>query len=324
MRAVVVNGPGGIDALEVSDVPEPTPGKGEVRIETAFCGCNWADTQVRSGIYPHTIEYPVIPGFEVSGTVAELGAGVEGITVGDRVLTITEGGYAEQCVAPVGMVTRLPAGISLDVAAAFPIQSLTAYHMLHTIYQLQKDEVVLVHAAGGGVGLQVVQLAVKAEARVIGTVGTKGKERKALEYGAEAVANLNEEDFVAVVLERTGGRGVDLAIDSLGASTLDKTFDAVRLLGHVINIGEAEGKPYDNIRDRLLPRSQTFTRLHVGHIMPDPVLWPRGMDYALQAILDGWLDIPIVDRIPLENVRDMHERLEGRKVSGKLLLSMAR
>jgi len=324
MRAVIVNEPGGFDALHVEDVPDPRPGEGEVLVEAAFAGCNWADTQVRSGIYPHAIEYPVTPGFEVSGTVAEVGAGVEGISVGDRVVAITDtGGYAEKAKTIAPLVTVLPENVPLDTAAAFPIQALTGYHMLHTVYQVKAGDVVLVHAAGGGVGLQTIQLAVHAGARVIGTVGTRGKEKKALEYGAERVVNLGEEDFVAAVMEATGGRGADLAVDSLGASTLDKTFDAVRLLGHVINIGEAEGKPYDNIRDRVLPRSQTFTRLHVGHVMPDPVLWKKGMDYVVNAVSDGWLDIPIVDRIPLDNVREMHERFEARGVSGKLLLAIA-
>lgn len=323
MRAVIVNEPGGIDALQVQDVPDPRPGKGEVLVDVAYSGCNWADTQVRSGIYPHAITYPVTPGFEVSGTVAEVGDGVEGLSAGDRVVAITEiGGYAEKAVTVADMVTVLPDAVPLDVAAAFPIQSLTSYHMLHTIYRLKKDDVVLVHAAGGGVGLQAIQLAVHAGARVIGTVGTKGKEKKALEYGAEQVVNLADGDFVAAVMEATGGRGADLAIDSLGAATLDRTFDAVKVLGHVINIGEAEGKPFDNIRDRVLPRSQTFTRLHIGHIMPDPVLWQRGMDDVLKAISDGWLDIPIVERFRLERAGDMHARFEARGVSGKLLLDM--
>lgn len=324
MRAVVVPEPGGFDALQVKDVPEPAPGPGEVLVKAAFAGCNWADTQVRSGIYPHAITYPVTPGFEVAGAVAALGDGVSGLEVGDRVVAITEiGGYAEMAVAPADLTTKLPDGVPLDIAAAFPIQALTAYHMLHTVYRLNEGDVVLVHAAGGGVGLQVIQLAIHAGARVIGTVGTKGKEKRCLQYGAEKVVNLGEEDFVAAVLAMTDGQGAHLAVDSLGASTLDRTFDAVRLLGHVINIGEAEGKPYDNIRDRILPRSQTFTRLHIGHIMPDQALWRRGMEYVLGGIADGWLDIPIVDRVPLENVQDMHRQFEARGVSGKLLLSMA-
>ena len=323
MRAVVVNAPGGFDALEVQDVPDPVAGDNQVLMEVAFAGCNWADTQVRSGIYPHPYDFPIIPGLEASGVVLGVGAGVEDIAPGDRVTSLPYmGGYAQKCVVDAAMVTKVPDGIGLDVAAAFPIQALTAYHMLHTIHKLKRDDVVLIHAVGGGVGLLATQIAVKAGAHVIGTVGTRGKEQKALAYGAEVVVNNKDEDFVEVVMERTDGRGADLALDSIGATMLDRTFDAVRLLGHVINIGEAEGKPFDNLRDRILPRSISFTRFSITHVIPDARLWKRGLDYTVQGIQEGWLNIPIVNAIPLDNVRDMHRQMESRQIAGKLLLSM--
>ena len=323
MRAVVVHAPGGVDALVVEDVAEPRPGDGEVLIEVAFAGCNWADTQVRRGTYPHPYDFPVIPGLEVSGTVLGVGAGVDHMEIGERVTALPNmGGYGEKCVVDARMVTKLPDHIGLDVAAAFPIQALTAFHMLYTAYKLGKDDVVLLHAAGGGVGLQVVQMAVKAGARVIGTVGTRGKEEKALHYGADRVINLGDEDFVEVVKEMTGGRGVDLVVDSLGAETLDRSFDAVKVLGDVINIGEAQGKPFDNIRERILPTSASFRRFSISHVMADSSLWKRGMDFVLPALADGWLEVPIVQCIPLREVREMHRLFEGRRVSGKLLLAM--
>jgi NADPH:quinone reductase len=323
MRAIVVEAPGAIDALVIQDVPDPVPAPGQVLIEISYAGCNWADTQVRSGIYPHPFDFPVIPGFEISGTVIGSGEGVTLFQPGDRVTAIPSmGGYAQKCVVDEALVTRIPDKVGLDVAAAFPIQALTAYHMLYTVYSLKKNDVVLVHAAGGGVGLLVIQMAVHAGCRVIGTVGTPGKEVKALEYGAERVINLNKEDFVAVVRDMTNDRGVDLVVDSLGADTLDRSFDAVRVLGHVINIGEAQGKPFDNIRDRILPTSSSFTRFSISHTMPDPVLWKKGMDFVLSALAEGWLDIPIVRAVPFENVQDMHRQLESRQVSGKLLLAM--
>ena len=232
------------------------------------------------------------------------------------------GGYAEKCIADAAIVTKLPDDIGFDVGAAFPIQALTAFHMLYTAYNLEKDDVVLVHAVGGGVGLQVVQMAVKAGARVIGTVGTRGKEEKALHYGADRVINLGDEDFVEVVKELTGGRGVDLVVDSLGAETLNRSFDAVKVLGNVINIGEAQGKPFDNMRERILPTSSSFRRFSISHVMANPSLWKRGMDFVLLALADGWLEVPIVQCIPLPQVREMHRLFEGRRVSGKLLLAM--
>ena len=323
MRAVVVDAPGGFDALVVREVPDPQPGAGQVLIEVAYAGCNWADTQVRGGIYPYQPEMPITPGFEVSGTVKATGEGVSDFSPGDKVVAITAfGGYAQKCVADAAMVCKLPDGVSLDVGAAFQIQALTAYHMLHTIFKLKKDDVVLVHAAGGGVGLLAIQLAARVGARVIGTVGTRGKEVKALAAGAEYVVNNKDEDFVEVVMERTGGRGVDLVLDSLGASVLDRSFDAVRMLGTVINIGEAEGKPYDNIRDRVLPKSASFCRFSITHVMGDERVWQRGLDYCIKGLQEGWLNVPVVGTIPIDNVRDMHRQMESRQVSGKLLLSM--
>ncbi len=322
MRAVVVDQPGGIETLVVREVPEPVAGLDEVLIETAYCGCNWADLQRRQGTYPHAVDYPHIMGREVSGTVAALGANASGLAVGDRVIAIpSSGGYAERCIAPARLVSRLPDAVPFDVGAAFQVQALTAHHMLHTLHATEPGETVLLHAAAGGVGLFAIQLAVRAGATVMGTVGTKGKEAKALDYGASRVINLNEDDFVAAAREMTDGKGVDLAIDSLGAATLDRTFDAVRPLGHIINIGEAEGTPYPNIRERMLPRSQTFTRFSLGNVMDLPDLWRRGIDTVLAALQDGWLDAPIVDRIPFEDAAEAHRRLESRQVAGKLLLS---
>ena len=142
MRAVIVHSPGGIDALVLEEVPDPKPGQGEVLIKIAFAGCNWADTQVRGGIYPHPYNFPVIPGLEVSGTVLGLGAGVDHLAVDDRVTALPNmGGYAEKCVADASLVAKLPDTIGLDVGAAFPVQALTAFHMLHTIYNLKKNDV---------------------------------------------------------------------------------------------------------------------------------------------------------------------------------------
>src|SRR5215467_12042265 len=155
VKAVVMHATGGPEQLTVTDVPDPVAGPGEVLLDVAYAGCNWADTQVRLGIYPHAMTYPMILGFEVSGTVAVLGPGVSGVQVGERVAAFPEkgGAYAEKCVAPAAGLIRLPASVPLDVGAAFPIQALTAYHMLFTIFGLDQDDTVLVNAVGGGVGL---------------------------------------------------------------------------------------------------------------------------------------------------------------------------
>ena len=323
MKAVVIRATGGPEQLSLAEVPDPVPGPGEVLLDVAYAGCNWADTQVRQGIYPHAMTYPMILGFEVSGTVAALGPDVSGVAVGDRVAAFPEkgGAYAEKCVTGAAGLIRLPDTVPFDTGAAFPIQALTAYHMLWTIYGgVGPGETVLVNAIGGGVGLMCTQLAVQAGARVIGTTGTPGKEARALEYGASRVVLTTDEDFEAAVLEFTAGRGVDLAIDSYGATMLDRTFGVVKKLGHVISIGEAEGQPFKNIRERILPRSQTFTRLHLGHVDQESPEWRAGLKHVLGGLEAGWLRVPVEGVFPLAEAADMHRRLEGRHVAGKLLL----
>jgi NADPH2:quinone reductase len=155
---------------------------------------------------------------------------------------------------------------------------------------------------------------------VIGTTGTPGKEKRALDYGATRVVITAQEDFEKAVLDFTAGKGVDLAIDSYGATMLDRTFNTVKKLGHIISIGEAEGQPFKNIRERILPRSQTFTRLHLGHVDQSSSEWKAGVDHVLAGIADGWLKVPIEEVFPLAKAADMHRRLEGRHVAGKLLL----
>ncbi len=324
MKAIIVKAPGGHDQLAIVDRPDPAPGPGEIVVDVAYAGLNWADTQIRMGIYPHPFTYPLVPGFEISGTVAALGFGTKGFKVGDRVCGFVErgGGYAQKCAAPANVMIPLPDKIGFDTGAAFPIQALTAYHMMFTIYRLQKGQTVLVHAIGGGVGLFCTQLAVHAGARVIGTVGTPGKETLPLEYGAGRVVLTKTEDFEKAVMEFTGGKGVDLAMDSLGAGTLDRTFGVVKKLGHIISIGEAEGVPFNNIRERILPRSQTFTRMHLGHIDPESQAWRDGVDHVLGGILDGWLKVPIDGVFPFDQSAEMHKKIESRQVKGKLVLKV--
>ncbi len=327
MRAIVVDRPGGFDRLLLREVPDPPlPGPGEVLVDVAFAGCNWSDVQKRQGVYPDPVPYPAILGLEVSGRIAALGAGTRGMRIGDRVAALTGprmlGGYAERVMLPTSYLLPLPEAVGLEGGAAFPVVALTAYHLLHTAYRLRPGEVVLIHAIGGGVGLLLTQLAKARGARVVGTVGTAGKGVRASEYGADLVVARDQEDFVEAALRFTGGLGVDLAIDSLGADVLPRTFDALRRFGRVINIGEAAGYPEFSIRPKLYERSTALGAFELLHAEPGSPGWRRGVRVVIDGIARGRLRLPIEGVYPIEECAEMHRRLEGRGVSGKLLLAM--
>ena len=243
MRAIVITAPGGGDNLNVTEAPAPTPGHGEVLIDVAYCGCNFADTMIAKGTYPHPKGYPLIGGLEVSGKIAKVGPDVHGFAVGDAVASFLEEarGFADQCVAAAERLVAIPDGMGLNVAASFPLQALTDWHLLHNVSVTKPGDVILLHAIGGGVGLLATQLAVQAGATVIGTVGTRGKEKRALEFGAAKVVNREEEDFVAAAMAFTGGKGVDKIVDSTGASILDRSFATIRKLGHVVSFRRSRG-----------------------------------------------------------------------------------
>ena len=327
MRAVVVEQPGGLEELHLTEVSEPVPGPGAAQIRIAFAGCNWSDIQKRQGVYPDPVDYPVILGAEVSGIVSAVGRGVRNCRVGDRVAAIVgphfAGGFAEVCVTDSRYVMPLPSGMSLKLGAAFPVVALTAYHLLHSAHRLRKGETVLIHAIGGAVGLMLTQMAVRKGAKVIGTVGTPAKAAAPLAHGACVVVDTNRDDFVEAALEFTNGRGVDLVIDSLGADVLPRSFDALRTYGRVINIGEAAGYPDFDIRPKLYERSTSLAGFELHHARPGSPRWARGVRYVLDGLAGGWLEVPVQGTYRLDDVRAAQRRLEGRGVAGKVLLEVA-
>lgn len=324
MRAVLVTEPGIGDNIVVRELAEPVAGPGEVLISVAYCGCNYADIQIARGVYPHPKGYPLVGGLELSGTVAAVGEGVSGIAPGERVATLAEAGgaFAELCVVPAERVVKLPDAISLETGAAVMIQAFTAWHMLHNVSTTRPGDIILTHAVGGGVGLFITQLATRAGATLIGTVGTAGKERRPLEYGAAAVINRDEEDFVEATLRLTDGRPVDKILDSTGGDILDKSFEAIRKLGHVVSIGEAAGRPKTNLWERLVSKSLTFTRMHLGHVDFHGPLWQRSVDEIFGGIGDGSLKVHVHEVFAFEQCAQMLQCLDSRQVSGKLLLAV--
>lgn len=324
MRAILITAPGVENNLSIVEVQEPSPGPGQVLIDVAYGGCNFADTMIAKGTYPHPKGYPIVGGLEISGRIAGLGPGVDGVAVGDRVAAFSEeaGGFAERCVAPAERLVPIPDAMSLEVAATFPIQALTAWHMLRNVSVTRAGDVILLHAIGGGLGLFATQLAVQAGATVIGTVGTRGKEKRALECGAALVINRQDEDFVAAVMAFTRGRGVGKLIDSTGASILDRSFACIRKLGHVVSYGEAEGRPLPNLWERLVAKSLTFTRFHLGHVDFGSDKWRRSLDEVVGGIAEGRLKVHIEAVFPFEQAGEMLDRLSSRQVSGKLILAV--
>ncbi|MDF1776029.1 MAG: zinc-binding dehydrogenase [Rhizobiaceae bacterium] len=326
MRASVLKQPDGQrGSIVVEELPDPKPGKDEVVVSVAYAGCNYADTMMRRGIYPHPKGYPLAAGIELSGTVYSVGEGVTHLKPGDRVAAFCEeaGAFAELCLIDKKRLVKIPDAMGFDVAAAFFVQGLTAWHLLHTVSTTRPGDVLLVHAIGGGVGLYLTQLAVAAGATVLGTVGTPGKEKRPLEWGASAVALRQQQDFCEMVHACTEGRGVDKVLDSTGASILDRSFDCIRTLGHVVSYGEAEGKPYPNLWEQLVRKSLTFSRLHIGHIDCNSDAWRNGAQKVMELIGSGLVRVPIEGVYDLEDAYDMYERLESRSVAGKLLMRIA-
>lgn len=325
MRAVVFEKPDGAPGSTViREVSTPQAGPGEVLVKVAYAGLNYADLMMRSGIYPHPKGYPLVAGLELAGTVSAIGPGVSDVAIGDRVAAFSEdaGGFAEYCVVPSDRVVHVPNEMGFDVAAAFFVQGLTAWNLLHTVSTTRPGDVILVHAIGGGVGLYLTQLAKAAGARVIGTVGTSGKETRAIEFGADLVVNRDDADFVEAVGKFTQGRGVDKIIDSTGATILDRSFDAIRNLGHVVSYGEAEGPPLPNLWEQLVKKSLTFTRMHLGHIDCASERWRAGVAAVITAITEGHLKVPIEGVYQLDEVNDMFAALASRQLAGKVVLRL--
>ena len=321
MRAVQVSEAGGPEVLTIADVPDPQPGRGEVLVEVAAAGVNYIDTYQRQGIYP--MELPYIAGMEGAGRVAALGDGVTDVAVGDRIAwSETLGSYAEKVAVPVHKSVPVPEGVSDEVAVGALLQGMTAHFLINDTFPLHGGETVLVHAAAGGVGLLLTQLATAKGARVIATVSTPEKEELARGAGAAEVIRYTEvDDLAAAVRELTGGTGVHAAFDSVGKTTFDASLASLRTRGMLVLFGAASGPVEPVDPQRLNSAGSTFlTRPKLfDHVLTTEELRRRASDvYA--AVADGSLDVRIGHRYPLAEARASHEDLQGRRTTGKLLL----
>lgn len=326
MKSIRVEEPGGPEALVLREVETPEPGAGEVRIRVEYAGVNYADTGVRAGVAfgPHRHEMPVTPGFEVAGVVAALGEGVEGPAEGTRVVAVLEsGGYAEYAVAEAGSVVEVPEGVGLEAAAAaLLVQGVTAHGVLHDAGRFAPGESVLVQAAAGGVGSLAVRFARLAGAgSVVGTAGSGEKLELVRGLGADLAVDYGEEEWPERVLEATDGRGVDVALESVGGESGARAFECLAPLGRLVMFGAASGKPMpppDMMR--LNVNGQTITGFGGPWIRPGRAQAARReISRHLQS---GGLRPAIGLSLPLAEAAGAHRALEARETHGKILLTV--
>ena len=310
-------------SLEVN-LPEPDLAKHEILVEVHYGGLNYADLMMCNGSYPHPKGYPLQAGIEFSGIVLECGSNVNKFSVGDRVAGFSEnaGAFSELLSVPEHSVTKLIDEVTLQEGAAYYVQTTTAFHLLTTIGAVKDGDTVLIHAIGGGVGLNLTQLAKYYGATVLGTVGTSGKEKKPLECGADLVLDRTKQDFTKEIQQKFGKSPVRLLIDSTGADILNNSFDLMQNLGHVVSYGEASGKPYDNLWSQLVLKSLTFSRLHIGHIDHQSEEWLQSQIKIQEMIKNRELEIFIEHIFSLVYFNMAYQALDSRKVSGKILIEI--
>lgn len=320
MKAVVIHKHGGPEQLSYEELDTPTLGPGEALIEVKSVGVNFIDVYYRTGLYP--AEPPLVLGMEAAGIVAAVGPGGTAVSAGDRVAyAMTRGSYAEYAIVPARLLVTLPDNVDFDRAAASLLQGMTAHYLTHSTYPLQQGDTALVHAAAGGAGLMVIQMAKMRGARVFGTTSTKEKAEIARKAGCDEVILYTEQDFQAEVKRLTDGRGVDVVYDSVGATTFEKSLDCLRPRGMMVTFGNSSG-PVPAIKPLLLSQkgSLFLTRPTLAnYTLTRDELLQRAGD-VLNWLAADLLSVHIYKTYPLANAAQAHIDLESRKTTGKLLL----
>lgn len=323
MRAIRVHQYGGPESMALVDVPTPQPGPGQALVRLQTAGVNYIDVYFRTGVYK--AEQPTALGNEGAGVVEAVGAGVTDVAVGDRVAyAMARGSYAEYAVVPAAQLVTLPEGITFDQAAAAMLQGMTAHYLVRSTYPLKAGDTCLVHAAAGGAGLLIVQMAKALGARVIGTISTDAKAQLAREHGADDTIRYTDQDFEQEVKRLTGGRGVDVVYDSVGKTTFDKSLNCLRPRGMLVLFGQSSGAvpPFDP--NTLNGKGSLYlTRPSLAHhvLTREELLWRAGD--VLGGVAQGTLRLRVDRKYPLSQVGDAHRALESRATSGKLLLAIA-
>lgn len=324
MKAVRFRELGSPEVLKLEEIEKPRPGEGEALVKVHVAGVNFADTLLRRGRYAVQAQLPETPGFEASGVVEEVGPGEDASWLRRRVAANARKCYAEYTLVPVTALMSLPDQVSFEEGAAFPIQSLTAYHLLYTMDHVRPGMTVLIHAAAGGMGLQLIQMAKQAGARVFGTTSTEAKARLAREYGADEVILYTQTDFAERVNELTGGRGVDLILDSVGRATFVGSLRSLAPFGHLVIYGVASGPPPKlDVMGKIFQKSQKVSAFWLFTTRQTPEVAARGVQQVLEWVATKKLKLPIGLKLPLEEAAEAHRKMEARETTGKILLAVS-
>ncbi|SDG69426.1 quinone oxidoreductase family protein [Alloyangia pacifica] len=322
-RTVIIEENGGPEALKLVDWPVGEPGPGEIRIRHKACGLNFIDCYQRSGLYP--LQLPHALGMEAAGVIEAVGEGVTHLAPGDRAAyaATPPGAYTEARVMPAAQVCKLPEDISFEEGAAMMLKGLTVQYLFHRTTPLKKGDTVLFHAAAGGVGLIACQWAKSEGIRLIGTAGSDEKCQLALDHGADACINYNTEDFTKRTRELTDGKGVDVVMDSIGASTFIGSLDCLKPLGMMISFGNASG-PVEAFNLGILAQkgSLKVTRPTLFAHIADPAACQEMAAMLFGKVSSGAVKIRIDQRFPLAEVAEAHRALEARKTTGQTILTL--
>jgi NADPH2:quinone reductase len=320
MKAIQVKRAGGPEVLELVELPVPEAKGAEAVVKIVAAGVNFIDVYYREGRYKAVM--PFVPGQEAAGDVVAVGANVTSVKVGDRVAyTMVLGSYAEYAAVAADRLVKIPEGVSYQQAAAAMLQGMTAHYLSHDTYPLKKGETALVHAAAGGVGSLLVQMAHGIGARVIGTVSTEEKAKLAREAGADDVILYTQTDFEAETRRLTGGRGVDVVYDSVGKTTFEKGLNILRPRGYMVLFGGSSGPvpPFDLIQ--LSQKGSLYvTRPTLTHYVATREDLEMRAGAVFSMIAAGKLKLRIAHTYPLKDAAQAHRDLEARRTTGKLLL----
>lgn len=325
MHAIVVTSPGDADVLSWQQVPAPVAGPGEVIVDVAAAAVNRADILQRQGLYPPPPGAPEWLGLECSGTVAELGAGVTSLSVGDEVCCLLSGGgYAERVAVPVGQTLPIPAGVDLITAAGLPEVACTVWSNLVMTAHLQRGDWLLVHGGGSGIGTMSIQVARALGARVAVTAGSAQKLARCEELGAEVLINYREQDFADVIAAETGGRGVDVILDNMAAKYLERNIACLAPGGRLVVIGMQGGVKAEIDLGVLLRRNGT---LHATTLRGRTADQKAEICAQVERHVWPWIAAgivkPVIDRVvPITKAADAHRALEAGDVTGKIILSV--